>query len=99
MRLLMSHSINTCMESDDRKEAKPLEVIMAEKGLPAQASDAILRAMSDANAEMLKNGSRGSAADAAGNDIAYSEPSDYIPKEVRKKLGLGEFNDDTEGRE
>lgn len=23
--------------------------------------------------------------------IDYSEPTDYIPKDVRKKLGLGEF--------
>lgn len=29
---------------------------MAEKGLPAQGSDAILKAFSDANEEMLKNG-------------------------------------------
>ncbi len=28
---------------------------MAEKGLPAQGSDAILKAFSDANEEMLKN--------------------------------------------
>lgn len=27
--------------------------------------------------------------------VTYSEPVDYIPKEVRKKLGLGEFNTDT----
>ncbi len=31
---------------------------MAKKGLPAQGADAILRAMSDANAAMLKNGSK-----------------------------------------
>ena len=24
--------------------------------------------------------------------ITYSEPSDYIPESVRKKLGLGEFS-------
>ena len=24
--------------------------------------------------------------------ITYSEPVDYIPKSVRKELGLGEFN-------
>jgi len=23
--------------------------------------------------------------------IKYTEPSDYIPKEIRKELGLGEF--------
>lgn len=31
---------------------------MAKKGLPSQGSDAILRAMSDANAEMLKSGKK-----------------------------------------
>lgn len=30
----------------------------AKKGLPAQGSDAILRAMSEANAAMLRNGSK-----------------------------------------
>ena len=24
----------------------------------------------------------------------YTEPSEYIPKEIRKKYGLGEFNKD-----
>ena len=39
---------------------------MAKKGLPAQGSDAILRAMSDANAAMLKNGSKKASAKKAG---------------------------------
>ena len=26
----------------------------------------------------------------------YIEPSDYIPKELRKKYGLGEFNKDVD---
>lgn len=25
----------------------------------------------------------------------YTEPSDFFPKEIRKKAGLGEFNKDT----
>ena len=25
----------------------------------------------------------------------YTEPTDYIPKSIRKELGLGEFNKDT----
>ena len=28
------------------------------------------------------------------NKINYSEPKDYIPKELRKKFGLGEFAPD-----
>lgn len=28
------------------------------------------------------------------NKINYSEPKDYIPKELRKKYGLGEFAND-----
>ena len=28
------------------------------------------------------------------NKINYSEPKDYIPKELRKKYGLGEFAKD-----
>lgn len=27
--------------------------------------------------------------------IDYSEPTDYIPQDVRKKLGLGEYAKDT----
>ncbi len=31
--------------------------------------------------------------------INYSEPSDYIPEEIRKELGLGEYNKDTDEEE
>lgn len=29
----------------------------------------------------------------------YTEPTDYIPKEIRKELGLGEYNTDTNEKE
>ena len=28
----------------------------------------------------------------ANKDAVYTEPTDFIPKEVRKQLGLGEFS-------
>lgn len=30
----------------------------------------------------------------ANKKIEYSEPKDYIPKDLRKKYGLGEFADE-----
>ena len=27
-------------------------------------------------------------------EVKYAEPADYIPKEIRKKFGLGEYNDE-----
>lgn len=32
-------------------------------------------------------------------NASYVEPEDYIPKELRKKFGLGEFNTDAEKEE
>ena len=29
----------------------------------------------------------------------YTEPTDYIPKEIRKELGLGEYNTDENEKE
>ncbi len=26
-------------------------------------------------------------------EVVYVEPADYIPEEIRKELGLGEYND------
>lgn len=40
---------------------------MAKQGLPAQGSDAILRAMSEANAAMLKNGKKKSPSKASSS--------------------------------
>lgn len=31
--------------------------------------------------------------------LEYSEPKDYIPKDIRKELGLGEFAKDTKEEE
>ena len=31
--------------------------------------------------------------------VVYSEPTDYIPKDIRKKNGLGEYNKDEEKNE
>ena len=33
------------------------------------------------------------------NRISYQEPADYFPEEIRKKLKLGEYDDDTPDRE
>lgn len=34
----------------------------------------------------------------ADKKITYAEPTDFFPKEIRKKYGLGEYNKDVGGK-